>query len=115
MSYDIFWYEDPKLFFIYLDSYKLIQDRKMKNKIEELDYQSWLIGTYVKDSLLATVGNMFSKGSKYKFPTEPYSFNKVVKKKDEPLSDVENERLLQQNYMEMLQWTNYFNKRTEKK
>ena len=31
----------------------------------------WLSGIYVREALASTVGNMFSKGSKHEYPSEP--------------------------------------------
>lgn len=31
----------------------------------------WLSGIYVREALASTVGNMFAKGSKHEYPSEP--------------------------------------------
>lgn len=63
MPYELFWEADPLLTISYRKAYDL-QRRRMN---EEL----WLQGIYFAEALSATVGNMFSKGTKHKYPAEP--------------------------------------------
>lgn len=63
MSYDQFWYDDPNLATAYREADQL-RRRRMN---EEL----WLSGLYTAEALLATVGNMFTKGRKHEYPAEP--------------------------------------------
>ncbi len=44
----------------------------------------WTQGIYIREALLSTVGNMFSKGSKFEYPKEPYPVTaKQVEEKQE--------------------------------
>ena len=63
MTYEQFWVDEPKLAEFYRKSHE-IQKRRMN---EEL----WLAGIYTCEALAATVGNMFSKGQKHQYPSEP--------------------------------------------
>lgn len=63
MSYEQFWEDDPCL----AKFYRRADEIKRKRMNEEL----WLAGIYVADALTATVGNMFTKGQKYQYPSEP--------------------------------------------
>lgn len=63
MTYDQFWIDDPRL----VIPYRKADEIRRKRMNEEL----WLAGTYVADALTATVGNMFTKGQKFKYPAEP--------------------------------------------
>lgn len=63
MTPEQFWDSDPKLATAYRKAY----DIKRRRTNEEL----WLAGIYTSEALAATVGNMFSKTQKYKYPSEP--------------------------------------------
>ena len=63
MTYEQFWFGEPEQVSVYRKADE-IRRRRMN---EEL----WLNGMYTADALASTVGNMFSKGNKNKYPTEP--------------------------------------------
>ena len=63
MSYEQFWYDPPELTI----AYRRADEIKKRRVNEEL----WLAGIYTAEALASTVGNMFSKGSKYQYPSEP--------------------------------------------
>lgn len=63
MSYDQFWHDDPSL----AVSYRKADELRRKRMNEEL----WWSGMYMCEALVATVGNMFSKGKKHEYPSEP--------------------------------------------
>ena len=63
MSYEQFWEGDPALARAYRKAEKIRHSR--------MNEQLWLTGIYVAEALSATVGNMFSKGNKHKYPSEP--------------------------------------------
>ena len=65
MTYDQFWEGDPRTVVAYRESDKL----KRRRRNEEL----WLEGVYMVEALRSTVGNMFSKGTKYEYPVEPFA------------------------------------------
>jgi hypothetical protein len=77
MTYDEFWNQDVAMVRAYRKSYEL----KRRQQNEAL----WMQGLYVRDALLATVGNMFADKSSQKneYPAEPYpvTVEQVAEKK----------------------------------
>ena len=63
MTFKQFWIDDPNL----VKAYRKADEIRRRRMNEEL----WLNGMYTADALAATVGNMFSKGNKNKYPSEP--------------------------------------------
>lgn len=63
MTYEQFWYDPPEL----VIAFRRADEIKKRRVNEEL----WLAGIYTAEALASTVGNMFSKGSKYQYPSEP--------------------------------------------
>lgn len=63
MTAEQFWEGDPAL----AKSYRKADEIRRRRTNEEL----WLAGIYMVDALSATVGNMFSKGQKFNYPSEP--------------------------------------------
>lgn len=63
MTYELFWYKEPEL----ATAYRKADEIRRRRMNEEL----WLNGIYTADALASTVGNMFSKGQKIKYPSEP--------------------------------------------
>ena len=63
MSYEQFWYGVPEMAKMYRDAHML----RRKRTNEEL----WLNGIYMAEAITATVGNMFAKGEKHSYPSEP--------------------------------------------
>ena len=63
MTYEQFWYDPPELTVAYRRA-----DEIRKRRVNE---ELWLAGIYTAEALASTVGNMFSKGSKYQYPSEP--------------------------------------------
>ena len=66
MSYDAFWNEDVSMVKAYRKADEL--NRRRQNDL------LWMQGIYVRDALLSTIGNMFSKKSSanFNYPREPY-------------------------------------------
>ena len=66
MTYDEFWNQDVAM----VRAYRKAHEFKRQQQNEML----WMQGLYVRDALLATVGNMFAeKGAKpIEYPGEPY-------------------------------------------
>lgn len=112
MPFDIYWFEDSKYLQMYIDVFRDNQKRIHEDNVDNLKTQSWLHGFYVREALLSTVGNMFNKGTKFQYPNKPYDGENKVPEIDEEKQRRE-EALLQKNYMEMLEWTNYFNTRNK--
>ena len=63
MTYDQFWVDDPAL----VRAYRKADSIRKRRMNEEL----WLNGIYTAEALASTVGNMFSKGNKHQYPSEP--------------------------------------------
>lgn len=63
MTYEQFWCDTPSLVIPYRKA-----DEIRKRRVNE---ELWLAGVYTSEALASTVGNMFSKGSKYQYPSEP--------------------------------------------
>jgi hypothetical protein len=66
MTFDEFWNQDVAM----VRAYRKAHDLRRRQQNEAL----WMQGLYVRDALLATVGNMFADKSakKNEYPTEPY-------------------------------------------
>ena len=63
MSYEQFWDGSPEM----VVPYRKADEIRRRRRNEEL----WIAGMYTADALAATVGNMFSKGTKHTYPSEP--------------------------------------------
>lgn len=63
MTAEQYWDESPGL----VKAYKQADEIRRRRMNEEL----WLQGIYVAEALNATVGNMFTKGNRNKYPSEP--------------------------------------------
>ena len=63
MTYEQFWDGDIWV----AKAYREADAIRRRRKNEEL----WLEGVYMAEALSATVGNMFSKGNKHQYPSEP--------------------------------------------
>ena len=63
MTYDQFWLGDPAI----CKAYRKAEQIRRRRVNEEL----WLNGIYTAEALASTVGNMFSKGQKHQYPSEP--------------------------------------------
>ena len=64
MTYELFWLGDPNL----VKAYRAADRIRRRRRNEEL----WLEGIYMVEALSSTVGNMFAKGAKHQYPTEPF-------------------------------------------
>ena len=63
MTYEQFWLDRPELTVAYRKA-----DGIRKRRVNE---ELWLNGIYMAEAIASTVGNMFSKGSKHTYPSEP--------------------------------------------
>lgn len=63
MTYEQFWDGEPSL----VKAYRMADRIRRRRRNEEL----WLEGVYMVEALGATVGNMFAKGEKHQYPSEP--------------------------------------------
>ena len=76
MTYNQFWFGEPEQ----AAAYRKADEIRRRRMNEEL----WLNGMYTADALASTVGNMFSKGNKNKYPTEPrpITLNEIEERKE---------------------------------
>lgn len=99
MTYDEYWYGDPLMVRAY---YKAEQ---MRRKIA--DENAWLQGLYVREALLATVGNMFKEKS-----AQPYEYPKLPqllqKEQDERAEREKTEREREEEATWALAWMSSF-------
>ena len=65
MSYELFWEAEPQV----AAAFRRADEIKRRRTNQEL----WLNGAYMREALASTVGNMFSKGSKHEYPSEPFA------------------------------------------
>ena len=63
MTYEQFWNGEVEMAAAYRKA-----DQIRRRRINE---ELWLEGIYMADALSVTVGNMFSKGAKHQYPSEP--------------------------------------------
>lgn len=63
MSYEQFWFEEPEKAKMYREADKVRRQR--------MNEELWLSGIYMSEAISSTVGNMFSKGEKHHYPSEP--------------------------------------------
>lgn len=63
MTYEQFWYGEPEM----VKPFRKADEIRKQRMNEEL----WLAGIYTAEALASTVGNMFSKGDKHRYPSEP--------------------------------------------
>lgn len=77
MSSREFWEEDPQLYWAYRTFYL----QKIKNEAEELNYKSWLEGSYTYLAVSIALNNAFSKNKK-EYPKELLGATKEKTKTD---------------------------------
>ena len=63
MTYEQFWDGEATM----ATAFRKADEIRRKRRNEEL----WLEGIYTAEALRSTVGNMFSKGNKHQYPSEP--------------------------------------------
>lgn len=63
MTYEQFWDGDANLAVVYREADEIRRRRR--------NQELWLEGVYMVEALSATVGNMFTKGAKHQYPSEP--------------------------------------------
>ncbi len=75
----IFWDDYPSLFWDYVDVY--VEDRKLKaeEKMQYMDYEAWLQGSYMVHAL-SNFGIMVKKPQAY--PSEPFYKSRQDKEKE---------------------------------
>lgn len=73
ITWEQFWTLNPHIIMCMIKGH----NERIKEEMDILNFISHLIGRYVADSILCTVGNMFSgkTAKKYKYPDKPYELN----------------------------------------
>lgn len=71
VSWEQFWNMNPRILKSVTEGYAA----RIKFEAERANIQAHLQGQYFVDGILATVGNMFSKGNSYKYPKKPYDLH----------------------------------------
>lgn len=69
MTYEQFWLDDPNL----VIAYRKADDIRRKRE----NMMMWFQGIYFAEALQATVGNMFTKGQKSQYPSEPHPISQA--------------------------------------
>jgi hypothetical protein len=76
MTYDDFWNNDVCMVRVIREADEL--RRRRENEV------LWTQGAYIREALMSTVGNMFSKSAKFDYPNQPYPVTaKQVEEKKE--------------------------------
>ena len=93
MTYDEFWNQDVAM----VRAYRKAHELKRRQQNETL----WIQGIYVRDALLATVGNMFSdSGSKKnEYPAEPHPITAEQIAEKEAVENQKMEERLKADFM----------------
>ena len=85
MDYDTFWNGRPEMVVAYRKAEEIRRNRENE--------MLWLGGMYTAHALEATVGNMFSKGKKNKYPAAPLSITEeAVKREREQKQEIKLEK-----------------------
>lgn len=86
MTYDNFWHDDVNM----VRAYRKANEMNRRRQNEAL----WVQGMYIREALASTVGNMFSKTSKFEYPAEPYPITEAqVEEKREKDRKVVEDRI----------------------
>lgn len=85
MSSREFWEEDPQLYWAYRTFYL----EKIKNEADNINYKSWLEGSYTYLAVSVALNNAFSK-SKKDYPK--FNFNNKKQEKNELQEKMEKEK-----------------------
>jgi len=94
VSYDDFWYGDPRLVEFAIASHEIVQ----KNKLISDDLLAWNVGRYVMFGVGVVLSQAFSKNSTTKYPSEPMLATEL----DEKLAAQKRERELRKQHADFL-------------
>ena len=67
MSYELFWDGDPSALGAYIRKQRL--QRQMQE--HELEYNAWLVGSYVYEGVAVVLEHAFAKNAKSSYPGKP--------------------------------------------
>jgi len=113
MPSDEFWNGEPKWLLSYIESCRLKQEREEKTQSSLIDYQSWLTGLYVHQSVMVALQNAFSKNGKAKYIKEPISF--TATKKESKDAQIEADKAMENQYILFKRLTDNMNKGIHKR
>lgn len=72
MTYSQFWFDDPRLYYIYEEAYI----EKQEDRLKEKDILNWQLGNYIKTAILSS----FDDKGRCKYPDKPIFFAKQDEK-----------------------------------
>lgn len=101
MTPEQFWYDDPALFFNYLDAYERKNRQQYESEISKINFSAWLYGVYTCMALRANP--VMGRGKKY--PDKPIELNKPEQK---DMSEEQQQDMRQKTAMvQMMEFERY--------
>lgn len=101
MTPEQFWYDDPALFFNYLDAYERKNRQQYESEISKINFSAWLYGLYTCAALRANP--VMGRGKKY--PDKPIELNKPEQK---DMSEEQQQDMRQKTAMvQMMEFERY--------
>lgn len=110
LTYHQFWHEEAEIFQRTLAAYRINLEEEREVERQTLDLSCWLTGYYVREAIVSTVGNLFKKGGKgHDYPSQPHLLKPSESQVDHS-SPADEDKLMMQNYADMLAWSQAFNR-----
>lgn len=109
MTYEQFWYEDPTIAKMYLEAFKLKEQREA----EKTKWLTWEQGLYVYEAIcdVSPVLRAFSKATKpLPYPEKPHGLHKS-EEEDKRIKEIEKERDMYRTQIFFQNWANNMKKR----
>ena len=114
LTYNQFWHEEAEIFQRTLAAYRINLEETREIERQTLDLTCWLTGYYVREAIVSTVGNMFKKGGKgHDYPSQPHLLKPTTNPAHEGTQS-EDDKLIMQNYADMLAWSQAFNRQLDR-
>lgn len=104
MTYEQFWYEDPTIANMYLEAFKIKEEREA----EKIKWITWEQGLYVYEAIcdVSPVLRAFSKATKpLPYPEKPYG-TLEKEKQDKKIKELEKERDIYRTQIFFQNWAN---------
>lgn len=109
MTYEQFWYEDPTIANMYLEAYRIKEEREA----EKIKWITWEQGLYVYEAIcdVSPVLRAFSKATKpLPYPQRPYA-TEEKEKEDKKIKEIEKERDMYRTQIFFQNWANNMKKK----
>lgn len=109
MTYEQFWYEDPTIANMYLEAYRIKEEREA----EKIKWITWEQGLYVYEAIcdVSPVLRAFSKATKpLPYPNRPYA-TEEKEKEDKKIKEIEKERDMYRTQIFFQNWANNMKKK----